>query len=285
MFQYDTISTTLADGILTATLRNPPCNVMTRTLSLELADFVHRLAGYDDARVLVLESADPEYFIAHFDLELILSFPTDTPPRREADLNWFHAMCEGLRTLPIPTIGKIAGRVGGGGNEFSSCLDMRFGVRGSTVINQMEVPLGIIPGGCGTQQLPRLVGRNRALEIILGADDLDADTAERWGYLNRVFDSSAELDAFVDGLARRMAQWPPEALALAKQSVLNAEPPLEDGLREEAYLFQQSLRTPEAQRNMARALELGAQTRDGESRIADLALEVCRSNRRSSDAE
>jgi enoyl-CoA hydratase/carnithine racemase len=184
-------------------------------------------------------------------------------------------MCERLRTLPIPTIAKIAGRVGGGGNEFSSCCDMRFGLRGRTVINQMEVPMGILPGGCGTQQLPRLVGRSRAMEIILGADDLDAETAQQWGYLNRVFDTQLELDNFVDRLATRMAAWPREAVALAKQSILNADGPLEEGLREEAYLFQRTLRTADAQRNMARALSLGAQTREGEARIADLATEVC----------
>lgn len=278
-FSYDTITTHCADGVLTATLLNPPCNVMTRQMSMELADFVQRVADHPEARVLVWDSADPEFFIAHFDLELILDFPTDTPATREEELNWFHIMCERLRSLPIPTIGKIAGRVGGGGNEFSACFDMRFGVRGQTVINQMEVPLGILPGGSGTQQLPRLIGRSRALEVILGADDLDADTAERWGYLNRAFDSAAELDAFVTRLAGRMALWPREALALAKRSVLNAEGSLVEGLRDEAYLFQQTLRTAEAQQNMSRALDLGAQTRAGEARIADLALELCGATR------
>ena len=274
-FDYQTIATELKDSVLTARLRNPPCNVMTREMSLELADFVAALAGFGDARVLVLESADPDFFIAHFDVELILSFPTDSPAQREPELNYFHAMCECLRTLPIPTIAKISGRVGGGGNEFASCCDMRFGVNGKTVINQMEVPMGILPGGCGTQQLPRLIGRSRAMEVILGADDLDAHTAERWGYLNRVFGTTAELDDFVDRLARRIALWPPEAVALAKQSVLNAEEPLKAGLIEEAYLFQRTLRTADAQKNMARALALGAQTREGEARIADLVLEVC----------
>jgi enoyl-CoA hydratase/carnithine racemase len=277
-FNYETIATRLADGVLTATLNNPPCNVMTQQMSVELADFVDALASYEDARVLVLESADPDFFIAHFDVELILTFPTDAPAQRETELNYFHTMCERLRTLPMPTIAKIAGRVGGGGNEFSSCCDMRFGLRGKTVINQMEVPMGILPGGCGTQQLPRLVGRGRAMEIILGADDLDAETAQHWGYLNRVFDTQAELETFVDQLSTRMAAWPREAVALAKQSILNAEGPLEEGLREEAYLFQRTLRTADAQRNMARALALGAQTREGEARIADLLLEVCGSD-------
>jgi enoyl-CoA hydratase/carnithine racemase len=176
--------------------------------------------------------------------------------------------------MPKPTIAKISGRVGGGGNEFSASCDMRFGLKNKTIINQMEVPLGILPGGCGTQQLPRLIGRGRAMEVILGGDDLDAVTAEKWGYLNRVFDTQEELDDFVNQLAYRMALWPPEALALAKQSVLNAEMPIEEGLIEEAYLFQQTLRFPSATANMKKALELGAQTREGEMQIAELSKKV-----------
>ena len=105
---------------------------------------------------------------------------------------------------------KIAGRVGGGGAELSASLDMRFGAIGRTVVNQMEVALGILPGGTGTQRLPRLVGRGRALEMVLGCDDVDAVTAERWGYLNRALPPD-ELDPFVDRLARRIASFPSEA--------------------------------------------------------------------------
>jgi enoyl-CoA hydratase/carnithine racemase len=231
--------------------------------------------------VLVLQSADPDFFIAHFDIELILTFPTDTPPVKAESLSDFHLMCERVRTMGKPTIAKIAGRVGGGGNEFSASCDMRFGLKNKTVINQMEVPLGILPGGGGTQQLPRLIGRGRAMELMLGADDLDAVTAEKWGYLNQIFDTQAELDAYVHRLAHRMALWPPAAVALAKQSILNAELPIGEGLREEAYLFQQTLRDPSATANMSRALQMGAQTREGELRIADLCEEVAIANKES----
>jgi len=273
-FDYHTISSQLHDGVLTATLDNPPVNVITQQMFLELAAFVEAVANSDEVRVLVMQSANPDFFIAHFDVELILTFPVDTPAVREEELNYFHAMCERLRTMPKPTIAKIAGRVGGGGNEFSSCFDMRFGLKDKTVISQMEVALGILPGGGGTQHLPRLIGRSRAMEVILGADDIDAATAAQWGYLNRVFDTPGELDDFVAALAQRMALWPPEALALAKQSVLNAELPLGEGLREEAYLFQQTLRLPAAQQLMAEALAAGAQTAEGEMRIGELCREV-----------
>jgi enoyl-CoA hydratase/carnithine racemase len=152
---------------------------------------------------------------------------------------------------------------------------MRFGVLGKTVINQMEVPIGILPGGGGTQRLPRLVGRGRALEIILAGEDLDAETAERWGLLNRAF-APDKIGTFVEALCQRIASFPSSAIELAKQSVNAAELPLADGLVEEAYLFERSLRTDVAQRNMRRFLDLGGQTRDGELAVSELSARVNR---------
>ncbi|MFT4798611.1 MAG: enoyl-CoA hydratase/carnithine racemase [Sulfitobacter sp.] len=274
MYEYDTISTRLDQGVLTATINNPPLNVMTVQLYQDLVGFTSEVEADDRVKVLVLESADPDFFIAHFDVSLILTFPIENPAKRQEQLSDFHLMCERVRTMPKATIVKIAGRVGGGGNEFCSACDMRFGIADKTKINQMEVPLGILPGGGGTQYLPRLIGRGRAMEVILGADDLDAVTAEKWGYLNRVFADQAGLDEFVDALANRIALWPSDAIALAKASVLNSELPLGEGLREEAYLFAKTLRTEDAQQHMAKAMEMGAQTREGEMRINDLMVEV-----------
>ena len=271
-YDYQTISTRLEGGVMFATVNNPPANVMTLPLYRDLMGFTAEVEGDEQVRVVVFQSADPDFFIAHFDLEMILGFPTDEPAQRSSTSNDFHLMCERVRTMPKATIVKIAGRAGGGGNEFAASCDMRYGVRGKTLINQMEVALGIIPGGTGTQRLARLVGR--ALEICLGSADIDAETACEWGYLNRIFDSPAAMDMWVDDFARRIAGWPAEAIALCKQSIDNAEKPLGEGLLDEAYLFQQSLRTGSAQRNMRRALELGAQTREGELRIGDLCADV-----------
>jgi enoyl-CoA hydratase/carnithine racemase len=152
-------------------------------------------------------------------------------------------------------------------------FDMRFGVKGKTVINQMEVPIGILPGGTGTQRMPRLIGRHRALEVILGGIDLDAETAERWGYLNRAL-AADEIGPFVEALARRIAGFPAPAVRLAKQAVDSADKPLHEGLADESYLFQQLTRTPEAKRAMSRFLEIGGQTRAGELRVAELSGQV-----------
>jgi enoyl-CoA hydratase/carnithine racemase len=265
---YEFLHIDLASGVARVGIDAPPINVMTLPLFGELMRFAQEVRDDDEVRVVVLSSRNPDFFIAHFDVEAILEFPTDTEPQRSPD-NVFHQMCELYRTMPKITIAQIEGRIGGGGSELAQALDMRFGVRGKTIVNQMEVPLGILPGGGGTQRLPRLIGRGRAIEVILGGDDLDAETAERWGFLNRAL-SPDEIGPFVDKLARRIASFPSEALALAKESINASDRPLEEGLVEEAYLFQRLIRSPSAQEKMRRFLELGGQTRQAEIAMGSL---------------
>lgn len=270
------LTVAITDGVAAVDIDNPPANILTMRLLRELAQVLDALADDDAVRVVLLGSADPEFFIAHFDVESILRIPTDGPPARAEELNLFHAACERLRTMPKVTIAKIAGRVGGGGSEVAAACDMRFGALGRTVVNQMEVALGILPGGGGTQRLPRLLGRGRALELILGCDDVDAATAERWGYLNRALPPE-ELDAFVRRLARRIASFPPDAVARAKAAVLRAGTDPREGLLDEGLLFQETLRLPAADASMRRFLALGGQTREGELRMGGLCAEVASS--------
>ncbi len=272
-YDYKLIRVEAAGRVATATISNPPVNVITLELLAELEALSHELKADPDLLVVVFKSADPDFFLAHFDVAAILDRPTDTPARREVQVKPFHAMCERYRTMDKVVIAQIEGRVGGGGSELAASLDMRFGVRGKTKINQMEVPLGILPGGTGTQRLPRLIGKGRAMELILAGDDLDAETAERWGYLNRIYEAG-EIGPAVEKLARRIASFPVEAVRLAKQSVNQSERPLLEGLFEEAYLFDQTLRTDGAKRNMRKFLEIGGQTREGELRMGDLAGEL-----------
>jgi enoyl-CoA hydratase/carnithine racemase len=262
------LKVTAQDRIVSAVIDAPPINLMTLDIFRELITLSEEVADDGEVLVLILKSADPDFFIAHFDAAAILSFPTESTPTH-GEPNAFHLMCERFRTMNKVTIAQIEGRVGGGGSELSMAFDMRFGVRGKTIINQMEVPLGILPGGGGTQRLPRLVGRNRAIEVILGGGDLDADTAERWGYLNRALEAS-EIDGFVTSLARRIASSPPEAVRMAKQAINSADKPLKDGLADESYLFQLLIRTADARQSMTRFLEIGGQTREGELRVSEL---------------
>ena len=271
-YDYEFIQVEIHEGVAFATLDNPPINLITLALFGELTALAEAVAADDDVRVLVLRSANPDFFLAHFDVEAILGFPTETEAVRSPN-NAYHQMCERYRLMDTVTVAQIEGRVGGGGSELVQAFDMRFGVVGKTVMNQMEVAVGILPGGGGTQRLPRMLGRGRALEIILGGEDLDAETAERWGFLNRAL-PPGEIGDFVDRLARRMADHPPEALKLAKQAVNAADGPLAEGLVEEAFLFQQLLRTDDAPRAMRKFLEVGGQTREGELRVAELDLRL-----------
>ncbi len=257
------------DGpLVTATVNNPPINLITMALFGELARLAEELEADPAALVFVLKSADPDFFLAHFDVAALIAM-ADAPAPPTDNANAYHAMCQRFRTMDKVTIAQIEGRVGGGGAELSMNFDMRFGVLGKTVINQMEVPIGILPGGTGTQNLPRLVGRARAMEIILGGIDVDAETAERWGWLNRALPANA-IDAHVNALARRIASFPADAVRLAKQSVDSATLPMAEGCQQEADLFQTLLFSDPARHAMRRFLELGGQTRDGELRVAEI---------------
>jgi enoyl-CoA hydratase/carnithine racemase len=171
--------------------------------------------------------------------------------------------------MPKVTIGKIAGIARGGGSELLLSLDMRFAALETAVLGQPEVALGIIPGGSATQRLPQLVGRGRALEIILGCNDFSAELAERYGYINRAV-PARELDAFVADLARRIATFPSHAIRLAKRAVAAAQPDPMHGLLEEAWCFNLTLGEPETRRRMRRFMDTGGQTREMELRLQDV---------------
>jgi len=259
-------------GVATITIDNPPINLMTFEVMVGLLEAGAALADDPAARAVVVRSAVPGWFIAHFDVEAILLLPTDAPPTDE--LNPFDQMCETFRTMSKPTIAVIEGRVGGGGSELSLACDMRFATS-AAVFNQPEVALGIIPGGGGTVRLPRLMGRSRALEVVLGCDDFDAATAERYGWINRVVD---DIDPFVDRLAGRIASFPPRAVAAAKHSVLGAEGSLPTSLAAESASFSGLLGDDISRAAMERFLSMGGQTEDGERRLGELAAEIAASD-------
>ncbi|MGB1083554.1 MAG: enoyl-CoA hydratase/isomerase family protein [Ilumatobacteraceae bacterium] len=273
-YDYPHLTVTVHDGVATVLIDNPPINLMTSGLFRSLAKVSVDLSNDDDVRVVVLRSANPEFFIAHFDVAAILEFPTDGEAVEEPELGGFDRMCEAYRTMDKVTIAELRGRVGGGGAELSSACDMRFGDLETFRWNQMEVPLGILPGGGGTQRIPRLIGIGRAMEVVLGADDVDAETAERWGFLNRAM-SGDSLSAYVDAVATRIASFPPAAVREAKRAVnASVERSLDEGLKYESYLFQVLLRDADAQPSMRQYLDAGGQTRDVELRIGSVMGEL-----------
>ena len=219
-----------------------------------------------DVRVVVIQSDDPEFFIAHADVELILKLPArgeGAPPPERPSV--FHRMVDRFRSMPKATIAVIEGICRGGGSELALSLDMRFAALGKAVLAQPEVAVGILPGGSGTQRLPRLCGRGRALEIVLGGEDFPADLAERYGWVNRALPAD-EIRPFVDRLARRIASFPADAIARTKAALIAGEPPWEAGLIEESRQFERCLANPEARERMQAFLDRGGQTRDVEVR-------------------
>lgn len=199
---------------------------------------------------------------------LILDLPAD--PEFDValhdELTPFHETMELFRTLPKATIAVIEGIARGGGSEFAMAFDMRYAVLGKARFGQPEVAVGIIPGGGGTQRLPRLVGRGRALEVILGCMDIDAATAESWGYVDRALPAD-QLRRFVDKLAARIASSPPTAIAAAKRAIdaaLDGRADLATGLRIEDQLMRETLAQPVARQRLQAAIDAGAQTRSFE---------------------
>lgn len=257
-----TLRIDLADGVAVVTIDHPPINLLDATMMVDLAklEAALRLAG-DDVRVVVVRSADLEFFIAHADLELIRSLPR-TPAPEPTELGFFHALLERLRTLPQVTIAEIDGIARGGGSELALSLDLRFASDRSTLA-QPEVALGLIPGGGGTQRLGRFAGRARALEIALGCDDFDAATAERYGWVNRML-PSVELRPFVDRLAGRIASFPPQAVRAAKTAVDASTPSFVPGLLAEQAAWDTTMTDPDLDARFDAALAAGAQTRAGE---------------------
>jgi enoyl-CoA hydratase/carnithine racemase len=253
------------------TIDHPPFNLMDLPLIEELDRFSKEVQDDQNVRVVVIQSADPGFFMVHIDIKFIQSLPAELPPK-STTLNFVYQMFERFRTMPKATIGKLEGIARGGGSEFLLSLDMRFAARGRSILAQPETSGGIITGGGGSQRLPRLMGRARALEVLLGACDFDADLAEQYGYVNRALPPE-ELTPFVEKLAYRIAAFPAHAIALMKASVDAAELPTVLGLIEEAHYFNQSVITKEAQERLAKGLELGLQ-RSREDELTNIADKV-----------
>src|SRR3954447_16769706 len=259
---YTTLRVRVEDGIARATIDHPAINLFDAALIVEMDRFGRETADDPDVRVVVVDSANADFFIAHADVKLILQLPSEPqPPPTELPL--FTAMVDRFRTMPKATIALIEGRCRGGGSELVLGMDLRFAALGRARLAQPEVTVGIIPGGGGTQRLPLLIGRGRALEVILGCDDVDAETAERWGYVNRALPEGG-LRPCVDALAQRIASFPPQAVAEAKAAVAAASPDPVPGLLEEAERFNGTLAAAETRARMEGFLAAGGQTREFE---------------------
>jgi enoyl-CoA hydratase/carnithine racemase len=199
---------------------NPPINLLNSTTVLELGDIVRRIEEAPDLRVVVFASAHPDFYMARYDLSD--TNPVAFAPTESGVTYFIDSMLRMNEAGPI-TIASIRGRVRGGGSEFALSCDLRFASVENSVFGQPEVGVGIVPAGGAVERLPGLVGTARAVEIIASADDYDAVTAERYGWINRAI-TDVDLDDYVDRLARRLAGFDPQVLAATKRLVRRGGP-------------------------------------------------------------
>jgi enoyl-CoA hydratase/carnithine racemase len=234
----------------------PPFNIVDATLYQALQGLLARMDASPSLRVVVFESANPEFFLAHFDLTgktgniTTAVGPSGLPILTDTFVR--------ITRSPVASIAKIRGCVRGVSSEFVLACDMRFASRENTLLGQPEVGVGVHPGGGGTERLPPLVGRGRALEIVLGANDFDGDTAAQYGYVNRALPDD-ELDGFVDALARRISTFDGRAIAAAKRLINQVSLPSADNLLSALNSFQTALTWPETLQRVEALLKQGLQ--------------------------
>ncbi len=243
------------------TFDHPPVNTITATTVAELGDLAGLIEQDPDLNVVVFDSANRDFYLAHYELE-------NDPGRTEALgvgptglLAWIDVLVR-LARAPVVSIASIRGRARCAGSEFVLACDLRFASRENTLLGQWEVGVGVVPGGGPMARLSRLVGRGRALEILLVADDLDGPRAEQYGYVNRLI-ADDQLDAEVEAIASRLARFDHDAIARTKSYVDEVTLPDNSELGPPWNDFLELFRRPAQQAQSARLRELGLNT-DGE---------------------
>src|SRR6267142_4530755 len=259
-----------------ATFSNPPINLIDDTMILELNELFADIEKHREPAVLVFDSADPDYFLAHYDIAGDPSLmnsrkgPTGFHP-------WIDVLVR-LSKLPAVTISAIRGRARGAGSEFVLACDIRFASRERAVLGQMEVGFAAIPGGGPSNRLPGLVGRGRAFEILLGGEDFDGALAERYGYVNRAI-ADLEFEGFVDRFARRVSTFDRQALSDIKHFINRVSLPADEEFPQQMDAFWRAVARPALQARAQKAFELGLQQRtDIELRLGEYAEQLGATN-------
>ncbi|MDE1147111.1 MAG: enoyl-CoA hydratase/isomerase family protein [Azospirillaceae bacterium] len=264
---FETLTLEDQGAALFVTIDTPPMNLLGPALVRDLVRLITLLDRGEPYKVVVFKSADPDFFISHVDVTQIAAYRQEAAKLTgEASIA---LLFRRLAQTKAVTIAQVEGRTRGAGSEFVLNCDMRFAARGRAFFAQNEAGLGLVPGGGGAQHLVRMLGRGRALEVMLSAADFDADLAERYGWVNRSF-APDELEPFVRALALRIAQFPTAGLALVKERV-NAISlaPIED-FRRDSDLFGDGVKVPETQRRIQAAMKRGFQTREAEIDLGDM---------------
>jgi enoyl-CoA hydratase/carnithine racemase len=237
------------------TFDHPPLNIFGPERIPQLEEIVSLLEGDQDLKVVVFDSAVEGFFLTHYNFLAKLEDSTSLPPGATG-LQPLPDMLARLSRAPVVSIASIRGRATGVGSELALACDMRFASREKAILSQWEVGAGLVPGGGPMARLPRLIGRGRALEVLLSADDIGGDLAERYGYVNRSLPDS-ELDGFVDALARRIASFDKQAITDTKHLVNIASLPSDADIAPEWDAFLASVQRPTTQARLKALMERG----------------------------
>jgi enoyl-CoA hydratase/carnithine racemase len=237
------------------TIDNPPLNIFGPETIPQLHEIIAALETDADVKVVVFDSAVEGFFLTHYDFVAPVEDTTRLPPG-PTGLQPLPDMLVRLSRAPVVSIASIRGRATGVGSELALACDMRFASREKAVLSQWEVGAGIVPGGGPMARLPRLMGRGRALEVLLGADDIPGDLAERYGYVNRSF-PDADLDAFVESLATRIASFDKRAISETKRFVDVASLPPDFEIAPEWDVCLASIMRPAAQERIKKLMDQG----------------------------
>ncbi len=248
------------EGVLGVVIDAPPMNLIGPELVHDLVSLIGELDSGQDVRVVVLESADREYFVPHVDLTKVAEYTAEAAKAGGPDDASLGMLWHKFSELPVVTIAKLRGRARGAGSELALACDMRFAARENAIFGQIEAGVGATPGAGAVQHLARLLGRGRAMEAILGADDFGAEVAERYGWINRAL-PDADLDAFVARLARRIASFPADGVRTAKRVLNELTMPAADAIRADAVRFRALVASDPAQARTAALFTQGLQTR------------------------
>jgi enoyl-CoA hydratase/carnithine racemase len=237
------------------TFDHPPLNIFGPETVPELNEIITALETDAGVKVVVFDSAVEGFFLIHYDF---LAKPEDSTrlPVGRSGLQALPDMLARLSRAPVVSIALIRGRATGVGSELSLASDMRFASREKAILSQWEVGAGLVPGGGPMARLPRLIGRGRALEVLLGADDIPGDLAELYGYVNRAL-PDAELDAYVEALAVRIASFDKQAIAETKHLVDVASLPSDEEIAPEWDAFLAALQRPASQTRLKALMNLG----------------------------
>jgi enoyl-CoA hydratase/carnithine racemase len=237
------------------TINHPPLNIFGPDTIPQLNEVITALETDDQVKVVVFDSAVEGFFLTHYDFVTDLEETTRLPPG-PTGLQPVPDMLVRLSRAPVVSIASIRGRATGVGSELALACDMRFASRDKAILSHFEVGAGVVPGGGPMARLPRLIGRGRALEVLLGANDIPGDLAERYGYVNRSLPDS-DLDAFVDSLATRIASFDKQAISETKRFVDVASLPPDFEIAPEWDVCLASIARPAAQQRIGKLMELG----------------------------